>query len=323
MKKILITGGLGFIGSNLIIYLMKLNKFNILNIDKYSYASNQPLLNRKYLTNLKLDISNYEELFKTINNFNPELIFHLAAESHVDRSIDASENFIKSNIYGTYTLLEAIKNSKIQTKLIHVSTDEVFGDLANSRKKFSEKTCYNPSSPYSASKASSDFLVKAWGRTYGIDYLITNCSNNFGPYQHIEKLIPTIINSIKNQKSIPVYGDGSQIRDWLYVEDHCEALYKLSQSNFKNESFNIGGNNTISNLKLIRKICQIADEEIYKKKHLKFKSQKLIKFVDDRPGHDIKYSINFNKIKKKIYWSPKHKFDNALRSTVNWYLDKL
>lgn len=323
MIKTIITGGSGFIGTNLVEYLLNKKDFIILNIDKLGYASNQNSFERERLSFIKLDIQNQKKLSEVIIKFKPQLIFNLAAETHVDRSISHPYSFIKSNILGTYSLLESIRHSNIDCKLIHISTDEVFGDLENSKRKFKENSPYNPSSPYSASKASSDFLVKSWGRTFDIKYNVTNCSNNFGPYQNKEKLIPKVIDSIINKKPIPVYGKGNQIRDWLYVEDHCSALYQVFKK-FKNkETYNIGSNNQIRNINLIKQICYLTDKEIYKRTKRVLNSTNLISNVNDRPGHDIKYAINNEKIENSINWKPKFKMKQALQITIKWYLDKL
>lgn len=319
-KKLIVTGGLGFIGTNLLRYLLSKNKYSILNIDKYSYASNSQKIINQDIKTVKIDLIKKDKIFEIFKDFKPDAVFNLAAETHVDRSIINPKSFINSNILGTYNLLEVIRSTNLKTKLIHISTDEVFGDLSHSNKRFKETTPYNPSSPYSASKASSDLLVKSWGRTYGINYVITNCSNNFGPYQNKEKLIPTVIMSILKKKRIPIYGNGTQIRDWLYVVDHCIALEKIL-SKFKNhETYNIGANNLIKNVDLIKKICLIMNQKIFSKEKNKFDSFDLISFVKDRPGHDIKYAIDNSKITRELNWSPKFDLDTALKNTIQWYL---
>lgn len=321
-KKILVTGGLGFIGTNLLNYLSSKKKYTILNIDKFSYASNTPKIHNPDVKTLKIDLIKKNKVFEVFSDFKPDAVFNLAAETHVDRSITNPKSFINSNILGTYNLLEAIRFHGLKTKLIHISTDEVFGDLSHSDKPFQESTPYNPSSPYSASKASSDFLVKSWGRTYGINYVVTNCSNNFGPYQNKEKLIPKVIMAILNKKKIPIYGNGAQIRDWLYVIDHCIALERIL-NNFKNqETYNIGANNQIKNIDLIKKICLMMDKKIFSKEKSKFKSSDLISFVKDRPGHDIKYAIDNSKIVRELNWAPKFELDKALNNTIQWYLSR-
>lgn len=319
-KKLIVTGGLGFIGTNLLRYLLSKKKYSILNIDKFSYASNSQKIINQDIKTVKIDLIKKDKIFEIFKDFKPDAVFNLAAETHVDRSIINPKSFINSNILGTYNLLEVIRSTNLKTKLIHISTDEVFGDLSNSNKLFKETTPYNPSSPYSASKASSDLLVKSWGRTYGINYVITNCSNNFGPYQNKEKLIPTVIMSILKKKRIPIYGNGTQIRDWLYVVDHCIALEKIL-SKFKNhETYNIGANNQIKNIDLIKKICLIMNQKIFSKQKIKFDSFDLISFVKDRPGHDIKYAIDNSKITRELNWSPKFDLDTALKNTIHWYL---
>lgn len=326
--NILITGGCGFIGSNLITKLLKNNKNKILNIDKINYASNN-FLNKKFLKNKnykfkKVDLKNSKVIEKIIFKFKPNYIFHLAAESHVDRSIDGPKPFIESNVIGTFNLLEIIrkflKNLKNPKKFIrfhHISTDEVYGDLKKMSKKFKESTSYNPSSPYSASKASSDHLVRAWGRTYNLPYVITNCSNNFGPYQFPEKFIPHIILCLLNGKNIPIYGNGKQIRDWIFVEDHIDILIKLMKRKIDNDTFNIGGNNEITNIDIAKKICLILKNTLLKNKDI----NKQFSFVADRPGHDVRYAVNSNKLEKFLNFKTKNQLDKQLKKTVFWYLD--
>ncbi len=326
--KILITGGCGFIGSHLIIELLKNKKNLILNLDKINYASNiylnHKLLKKKNYNFKKVDIKNIKKLEKCILNFKPNYIFHLAAESHVDRSIDGPKPFIESNIIGTFNLLEILKKylnkkqySKKFKRLHHISTDEVYGDLEKTNDKFRENTPYNPSSPYSASKASSDHLVRAWGRTYDIPYIITNCSNNFGSYQFPEKFIPHIILCLLNDKKIPIYGSGKQIRDWIFVKDHVDILIKLMKKKVNNETFNIGGNNEITNLEIAKKICFILKDSITKNK----KINQLFSYVADRPGHDVKYAVNSKKVEKLLNIKIKNQFRKNLKDTVNWYLN--
>ncbi len=332
MRKILITGGAGFIGSALVRKLVKNKKYNILNLDKVSYASMI-----KYQPFLKITKNNYQfkkiditsnKLCEIINEFKPDTIFHLAAESHVDNSINNSEVFINSNIIGTYKLLEIVRNfwnkknfiKKNKCRFIHISTDEVYGFLKSGEKKFSETSRYQPSSPYSASKASSDHLVKAWHITYGMPTLITNCTNNFGPFQYNEKLIPMVIlNALKN-KTIPVYGDGKQVRDWIYVDDHVNALIKVAERGVIGESYNIGCNNEISNIDLIIKICKIIEKINFKANNNNYNYKKLIKFVKDRPGHDFRYALDNNKIKKNLNWDPTNNFNQNLKLTIEWYI---
>lgn len=332
MKKILITGGSGFIGTNLINLFISKKNYSILNIDKYTYASNRYLenlkLSKKVYRHVKIDICNYNELKKIIKSFKPDKIIHLAAESHVDNSISGSKQFIQTNIIGTYNLLEIsrlylLNHKQSQKKgfvFHHISTDEVFGDLKIKDKPFKETNRYLPSSPYSASKASSDHLVKAWHRTYKLPIIITNCSNNFGPFQHHEKLIPkTILNALKG-KTIPIYGNGEQIRDWLFVKDHVDALLRVLERGKRGETYNIGGNSEIKNINVVKEILNYLDHLIkIKPKGLKsFKS--LITFVKDRPGHDLRYAINISKIKKELDWKPKTSFREGIKLTVDWYL---
>ena len=318
-KKILVTGGCGFIGSNFLnIMVPKYKKTKFLNIDKLTYAGkSENVRNLKNLKNynfLKLDICNYTKLQKVIKKFNPEIVIHFAAESHVDNSIKSPGKFIQSNILGTYNILRSI-NKKIF--LVHISTDEVYGDLEDGA-FFKETTPYNPSSPYSASKASSDHLVRAWGRTFGLPILITNCSNNYGPFQFPEKLIPIMIINCLNNKPLPVYGDGKNIRDWLYVTDHCSAIYKVYKNGKIQDTYNIGGNNEIKNIDIVNIICETLDEL----KPLKNKSYKnLITYVKDRPGHDLRYAIDSTKIKEGLGWTPMESFETGIRKTLNWYID--
>ena len=323
MQKILVTGGLGFIGSNLIKTLIKKN-FYVINIDKISYSSNfyntKEFSNNKNYKFIKCDLRNKIKLIKILFQFKPKCIFNLAAETHVDRSIDAPTNFINSNIFGTFVLLEAFKkyfNNFKKKKLIHISTDEVYGDVLQGRSK--ETDAYKPSSPYSASKAASDHLVRAWNKTFGLPTLITNCSNNYGPYQFPEKLIPLIIINCINQKQLPVYGEGQNIRDWLYVDDHCEAIKKVLEKGKIGETYNIGGNNEIKNIDIVKQICGIMDELIPRSKGNRY--SELIKFVKDRPGHDFRYAIDSSKIKENLNWTPNETFKTGIRKTIMWYID--
>ncbi len=325
--RIIVTGGSGFIGSHLVRLLIK-KKHIVLNIDKLSkFSVNESLddlkKNKKYNFK-KIDLQNYSKLSTAINNFKPNIIYNLAAESHVDRSITNPINFVKSNINSTINLLEAAnkyldKNTKIKKnfKLIHVSTDEIYGSLNSKEKKFTEKSKIEPSSPYAASKASTDLLVKAWNKTYKLPIIITNCSNNFGPWQYPEKLIPVIISKILKKQTIPIYGNGKNIRDWIYVLDHVDCLYTILKKGKIGETYNIGTNNELENINLCRMICL----KINKLKKNKFNNLKLINFVDDRKGHDLRYAINNNKIKKTLGFRSKYKFENALDSTVKWYLN--
>ena len=333
-KKIIVTGGAGFIGSNLIKYFVKDLKENVLNLDKITYAGNINTLKEiskyKNYSFKKIDICNRSAIGSLIENYKPTNVIHLAAETHVDNSIDSPTNFIKTNIIGTYNLLQSCFNywknlkgrKKNQFLFQHVSTDEVYGSLSLKSKRFTEKTAYDPSSPYSASKASSDHLVRAWIKTYNLPAIIINCSNNYGPFQFPEKLIPlTIIKILKNEK-IPVYGDGKQIRDWLHVQDHAEGIVKVMLKGKTGETYNIGGNNEISNIKLVKLICEILSELNKKSKIFKNKNpKKLISFVKDRPAHDIRYAINTKKIKKELNWKSKINFKDGLRQTIIWYLN--
>ena len=319
MKTFIVTGGLGFIGSNLIGLLLK-NKFKVINIDKVSYSSNfyntKKFLNKKNYTFIKCDLNNSKKIGNILNKFKPKCIFNLAAETHVDRSIDNPKNFINSNILGVFNLLESFKKySKInkKAKFIHVSTDEVYGDIKKGRSK--EHDGYKPSSPYSASKAASDHLVFAYIRTFKINAIVTNCSNNYGPRQHPEKLIPKLIYNIIKNKNLPIYGKGKNSREWIFVDDHCDALIKIYQKGKVGEFYNIGSNYNIENIAVAKKIMSTAKEKIEVGKNVK------IKFVKDRPGHDIRYAINSSKIKSNLKWKPKVSFAKGLEKTFIWYLE--
>jgi dTDP-glucose 4,6-dehydratase len=317
MKKIIVTGGLGFIGSNLIDLLIKKNFF-VINIDKATYSSNyynvKEFKNYKKYKFIKLDIKN-KNLVKIFFKYKPQGIFNLAAETHVDRSIDNPDSFIQSNIVGVYNLLESFKifSKKNKSKLIHISTDEVYGDILTGRSH--EKYPYQPSSPYAASKAASDHLVSSYVRTYNLPGIVTNCSNNYGPKQHPEKLIPKLIYNIINNKPLPIYGKGTNSREWIYVKDHCEALIKVYLKGKIGEFYNIGSNKNMNNL-------QVTEELLKNSKRLiKLGSKVKINFVKDRPGHDIRYALNSNKIKKKLGWRPKTSFSKGIRLTLDWYLN--
>ena len=316
MKKVLVTGGLGFIGSNLIKLLLKKNYY-VINIDKVSYSSNKYNVkeyeNKKNYKFIKLDI-NSKKLTKIFKKYKPIGVFNLAAETHVDRSIDNPSNFIKSNILGTFNLLESFRRfykSYSNTKLIHISTDEVFGDVLTGRSN--ENFKYKPSSPYAASKASSDHLVSSYVRTFKIPAIITNCSNNYGPCQHPEKLIPKLIYNIMNNRELPIYGNGKNSREWIYVMDHCEGLLKVFLRGKKGEFYNIGSNKNLNNLQITKYLINIA------KKHISIGKKVKIKFVKDRPGHDLRYALNSDKIKSKLKWNSKTKIFEGLNKTFLWY----
>ena len=323
--KFLVTGGLGFIGSALIRFVISETKHEILNLDKESYASMPESLHElkkpEHYHFIKLNIKNYDQLFSEIKSFRPDVIFHLAAESHVDRSIENPGEFINSNIVGTYNILQSIRELKDLLpetfRCIHVSTDEVFGSLNHQQDPFIEDSPYKPNSPYSASKASSDLLVRAWRKTYGLPLIITNSSNNYGPWQNPEKLIPTIIYNALNNKSIPIYGTGKNIRDWIYVDDHVKALMKIAESKISFNRYNIGGNQEFSNIELANIICDYLDEKITKDQS--FKNQ--ISFVDDRPGHDFRYAINSERIKNDLSFEISNFMKESIIITVDWYFD--
>jgi len=317
MKTIIVTGGLGFIGSNLINILNKKNYF-IINIDKVSYSSNFKNIsnNIKNYKFYKQDINNQNVITKILNKYNPYLIFNVAAETHVDRSIDSPKEFIKSNILGVFNLLEAIRVYKKKIKLIHVSTDEVYGDIRKN-KKSKEIDAYNPSSPYAASKASSDLIIKSYIRTYKLPAIITNCCNNFGPNQYPEKLIPTIIYKIINKEPIPIYGKGGNIREWIYVKDHCNALIKIAEKGTIGENYNIGSEVILNNIQIANKIISIF-KKITDSKNIKSK----IHFVKDRPGHDLRYCLDSSKIRNKLKWRYKSNFDEKVNETIIWYINK-
>ena len=331
--KILVTGGCGFIGSQLVRTILNKNIGSVVNVDKLTYAGSTYSVssceeNVNY-SHEKIDICDKNSLIKVYKLHEPDLVMHHAAERHVDRSLDSPNLFIKTNIIGTYNLLEVSRNYYHSLKSIkkknfrfhHISTDEVYGDLGKTNNLFSESTPYNPSSPYSASKASSDHLVRAWHRSFDLPIVITNCSNNYGPYQYPEKLIPkTILNAIRG-KPINIYGDGSQIRDWLYVEDHANALIKVAKYGCIGETYNIGGNNEQTNLNVVQTICQTLEELVPNKpKNLNFYSE-LIQFTDDRPGHDIRYAIDSSKIYNELNWSPKESFETGIKKTIEWFLN--
>ncbi|MDY0164869.1 dTDP-glucose 4,6-dehydratase [Desulfobotulus sp.] len=336
--KILVTGGAGFIGSALIRYIIENTSDSVVNVDKLTYAANleslgQAAQNPRYAFE-QVDICNGRELKRVFDTHRPDAVMHLAAESHVDRSIDGPAVFIETNVVGTATLLEVCRafwmtlpeEAKSTFRFHHISTDEVFGDLDETEDAFTETTSYAPSSPYSASKASSDHLVRAWHRTYGLPVLVTNCSNNYGPYHFPEKLIPHMILNALHGKPLPVYGDGRQIRDWLYVEDHARALYLVLCHGPVGETFNIGGHNEKRNLEVVETICDLL-EEMAPENPNSLKSGKpygfrgLIRFVTDRPGHDLRYAMDASKIERDLGWKPEESFETGLRKTIRWYLD--
>lgn len=331
--KIIVTGGAGFIGSALIRFLINETQHTVINVDKLTYAGNLYSLKSIETSSRynfeQVDICDNQALDKVFSHYKPDCVMHLAAESHVDRSIDGPADFIHTNIVGTFTLLETARNywnalpedKKGTFRFHHISTDEVFGDLHSVNDLFTETTSYEPSSPYSASKAGSDHLVRAWYRTYGLPVVITNCSNNYGPYHFPEKLIPHIILNALNGQRLPIYGDGSQIRDWLYVEDHARALYKVVIEGKNGETYNIGGHNEKKNIDVVKAVCAILEELMSDKPKGVSKYTDLITFVADRPGHDKRYAIDASKIQQDLGWLPEETFESGLRKTVIWYLE--
>lgn len=324
--KFLITGGAGFIGSALVRYLISETEHQVLNIDKLTYAGNLesliPVADNPRYQFVEADICDAARMQELVSEFAPDKIMHLAAESHVDRSVDAPGEFIQTNIIGTFNLLNAARSlyeSSGNTDFIfhHVSTDEVFGTLGDTG-YFTEETPYSPRSPYSASKASSDHLVRAWGETYDLPTVVTNCSNNYGHYQFPEKLIPLMILSAFKQKPLPVYGDGSNVRDWLHVDDHARALYLVATQGKVGETYNIGGKNEKTNLDVVNTICELL--ESYNPPPRNFTYKDLITYVDDRPGHDFRYAIDTSKIERELGWEPQETFESGLEKTVEWYL---
>ena len=331
--KIMITGGAGFIGSAVTRQIMINTKHLVVNVDKLTYAGNLESLSGfedddRYFFE-QVDICDQESLRKTFATHKPSVVMHLAAESHVDRSIDGPADFIKTNINGTFNLLEEARKyyedlseaEKNKFRFLHVSTDEVYGDLVCKEDFFTELTAYAPSSPYSASKASSDHLVRAWGRTYGLPVIITNCSNNYGPYQFPEKLIPHMVLNAIHGKPLPIYGDGLQVRDWLHVEDHAKALIRVVTKGKIGEVYNIGGHNEKTNLEVVRTICDLLGELRSIKTGELIQYRDLITMVKDRPGHDTRYAIDASKIERELDWRPIETFESGLRKTVQWYLD--
>lgn len=331
--KLLVTGGAGFIGSAVIRHIIEDTNDIVINIDKLTYAGNLSslatiALNERYVFE-QIDICNAESIKEIFDKYQPDIVMHLAAESHVDRSIDGPAAFIETNIVGTYVLLEAArkywkelpKERQQAFRFHHISTDEVYGDLHGTNDLFTETTPYSPSSPYSASKASSDHLVRAWHRTYGLPVVVTNCSNNYGPYHFPEKLIPLMILNAISGKPLPVYGKGNQIRDWLYVEDHARALYKVATEGMVGETYNIGGHNEKQNIEVVRSICALLEELAPHKPAGIERYEQLITYVTDRPGHDHRYAIDASKIERELGWKPKETFESGLRKTVTWYLE--
>ncbi len=331
--KFLITGGAGFIGSAVVRLLLTSTTHQVLNVDKLTYAGNLASLdsvaqNRNYQF-IQADIADRLAMDAIFADFQPDVVMHLAAESHVDRSIDGPAAFIHSNILGTYSLLESARtyylaltaDQKSQFRFHHISTDEVFGDLSIEDDKFNEATAYAPSSPYSASKAASDHLVRAWHRTYGLPIVITNCSNNYGPYHFPEKLIPLMIINALHGKPLPVYGSGDQIRDWLFVEDHAAALLTVALEGTIGETYLVGGNNEKTNLEVVQSICALLNELVTEKPAGIQDFNQLISFVADRPGHDLRYAIDATKLQESLGWQPKETFESGLRKTVLWYLE--
>ena len=328
---IIVTGGAGFIGSNFILNWFKNTNEEVINIDKLTYAGN--LLNLESLSSntnyqfIQGDIADNQLVESIFKKHCPRAIINFAAESHVDRSIDGPKEFIKTNILGTFNLLECARGfwsnlsdiEKDNFRFIHISTDEVYGDLNINDEPFTEKNQYKPNSPYSASKASSDHLVRSYFHTFGLPVLTTNCSNNYGPYHFPEKLIPLCISNALNSKDLPIYGDGKQIRDWLYVQDHCNAIKLVLTKGKPGEVYNIGGNNEKSNLEVVNLICTLLDEYSPRKDNISYKNQ--ITFVKDRPGHDFRYAINSEKIMNKLGWEPQYNFEEGMKMTIKWFLN--
>jgi dTDP-glucose 4,6-dehydratase len=336
--KILVTGGAGFIGSAVIRHIIQNTKDSVVNLDKLTYAGNLESLKEiadsdRYVFE-QVDICNADDLTRVFIEHQPDAVMHLAAESHVDRSIDGPAEFIQTNIMGTYILLEAARtywnelpeNRKSVFRFHHISTDEVYGDLEGPEDLFTEETPYAPSSPYSASKASSDHLVRAWLRTYGFPTIVTNCSNNYGPYHFPEKLVPLVILNALEGKPLPIYGKGNQVRDWLYVEDHARALYKVVTEGDIGKTYNIGGHNEKQNIQVVQTICELLEDLIPNNEQSKASGKTmgfagLINYVQDRPGHDVRYAIDATKIEKELNWTPQETFETGMKKTVQWYLN--
>lgn len=332
MKRILVTGGAGFIGSAVVRHIIADTNNSVVVVDKLTYAGNleslTPVADNERYSFEQVDICNRNELDRVFAQYQPDYVMHLAAESHVDRSIDGPADFIETNIVGTYTMLEAARqywngldaSRKDAFRFHHISTDEVYGDLHGTDDFFTETTPYAPSSPYSASKASSDHLVRAWLRTYGFPTIVTNCSNNYGPYHFPEKLIPLIILNALAGKPLPVYGNGAQIRDWLYVEDHARALYLVVTEGAIGETYNIGGHNERKNIDVVKTVCALLEELVPSKPEGVEHYADLITYVTDRPGHDMRYAIDAAKIERELGWRPQETFESGIRKTVQWYL---
>lgn len=332
MRRLLITGGAGFIGSAVVRHIIQNTPDAVVVVDKLTYAGNlaslAPVADDPRFAFERVDICDRESLARIFDAYQPDAVMHLAAESHVDRSIDGPAVFIETNIVGTYTLLEAARTywstleagKKAQFRFHHISTDEVYGDLHSADDFFTETTPYAPSSPYSASKASSDHLVRAWLRTYGLPTLVTNCSNNYGPYHFPEKLIPLMILNALAGKPLPVYGNGQQVRDWLYVEDHARALYLVATKGKPGETYNIGGHNERKNLEVVTTLCDLLEELVPAKPQGVNRYRDLITYVTDRPGHDLRYAIDASKIERELGWRPQESFESGIRKTVEWYL---
>lgn len=329
--KILVTGGAGFIGSAVVRHIIQNTNDSVINLDALTYAGNleslESIASSPRYNFEQVNVCDYQNVKRVFEQYQPDAVMHLAAESHVDRSIDGPAAFIQTNIVGTYNLLQVAKEywkslsetAQAAFRFHHISTDEVYGDLEGPEDLFTETTPYAPSSPYSASKASSDHLVRAWARTYGLPTIITNCSNNYGPYHFPEKLIPLVILNALEGKPLPVYGKGNQIRDWLFVEDHARALYKVVTEGKVGETYNIGGHNEKQNIDVVNTICELLDE--LRPQAMSYKS--LITYVQDRPGHDLRYAIDATKIQRELGWSPLETFESGIRKTVQWYLENL
>ena len=330
---ILVTGGAGFIGSNFVLNWLSTQNEGLINLDSLSYAADLNNLesiseNKEYFF-IKGSIEDQNLIEQILEKYNPRAVINFAAETHVDRSIENPEIFMKTNIFGTFHLLNAsLKfwkkislDDQKKFKFLHISTDEVFGSLSLEDEKSNELSPYKPNSPYSASKAASDHLVRAWGETYKLPVITTNCTNNYGPHQFPEKLIPLLIHNCLNNKKLPIYGKGENVRDWLYVEDHCEAIKEVLENGSIGETYNIGGNNEKTNIEIVKTVCSTLDEIKPRKNNSSYKE--LITFVEDRPGHDFRYSLDISKIKKELNWQPQETFESGIRKTILWYLENM